>query len=96
MWYQLLTGNLNTHTNLASAIDILIPSFGPGSCQCGAFLLCFVLAEWFQVPSLAQSCISLLPAHLTMESAKQVLHFSKAINSQPLEHMCCTYMNTSS
>ena len=53
-----------------------------------AFLLCYVLSEWFQVPSLAQACLTALPSCLTPQSAQRVLSFSQAINSQPLEHMC--------
>lgn len=64
--------------------------------SCSDYVMCYILAAYFQVSELAEACLSAIGSCLSIESSHVLWDFSKTIQSQPLEQLCIHFLKTHS
>ena len=58
----------------------------------GAYVVCFILGEFFHLPSLSQLCLAHIQSLLTVNSALVLVPFAEAINCPLLREVSVAYL----
>lgn len=62
----------------------------------GSGVVCFILAELFDVPSLVQACLEAITPLMTLEVAHVLLVYAEAVNSHTLKQFSSHFLTNNS
>ena len=58
----------------------------------GAYVVCYILGEFFHLPILSQLCLTHVQSLLTVDSALALVPFAEAINCPLLKELLVAYL----
>lgn len=67
-------------------------SLSPPVNKIGAYVVCYILGEFFHLPVLSQLCLTHVQSLLTVDSALALVPFAEAINCPLLKELSVAYL----